>query len=355
MSCHYRVALGRGAARAAGSEARPAAGRRRDAAIAAPRRARARAQHDRQRQSGRGARARERRRCSIRWSTPTSLAAAIAFVAAQRRRQVAPEEGARHRGQVSECRGFLRFRARRRRPARQELSGARQDASTAVEAAVTKPFDEGIEGGGGRLRGAPEQHRIQGVAARRFSPRARRPRFRTCRSSTPPRAVKSVAVIGAGTMGGGIAMNFANVGVPVTVLETAQAALDKGLGGGQEELREHAQEGQADAQSDFDERLGLIKGTLSYDDIADADLIIEAVFEDMEVKKQVFETLDRKAKVGRDSRLQHLDARSQPDRRCHAAAAGCRGAAFLQSRERDQAARKSCAAPRPRRTCSRQA
>jgi 3-hydroxyacyl-CoA dehydrogenase len=98
-------------------------------------------------------------------------------------------------------------------------------------------------------------------------------------------------------MGGGIAMNFANIGVPVTVLETSQAALDKGLGVVRKNYEGTLKKGRL-TQGEFDERLGLIRGTLSYDQIADADLIIEAVFEDMGVKKEVFETLDRKAKVG---------------------------------------------------------
>jgi 3-hydroxyacyl-CoA dehydrogenase len=106
-----------------------------------------------------------------------------------------------------------------------------------------------------------------------------------------------VVVIGAGTMGGGIAMNFANAGVPVTMLETAQAALDKGLGVVKKNYESTLKKGRLTPKQ-FEERLARITGTLSYDDIGDADLVIEAVFEDMGVKQQVFETLDRKAKVG---------------------------------------------------------
>ena len=156
--------------------------------------------------------------------------------------------------------------------------------------------------------------------------------------STPLRAIKSVAVIGAGTMGGGIAMNFANAGVPVTVLETSQAALDKGLAVVKRNYESTLKKGRLSA-ADFDKRLGLIKGTLSYDDIASADLVIEAVFEDMQVKKQVFETLDQIGQTGRDSGIQHLDPGFEQDREFHASAAGCGGTAFLQSRERDQTAR----------------
>jgi 3-hydroxyacyl-CoA dehydrogenase len=92
-------------------------------------------------------------------------------------------------------------------------------------------------------------------------------------------------------------MNFANAGVPVTVLETSQAALDKGLGVVRRNYEGTLKKGRL-TQKEFDKRLGLIQGTLSYDEIARADLVIEAVFEDMQVKKQVFETLDAKAKPG---------------------------------------------------------
>ena len=115
-------------------------------------------------------------------------------------------------------------------------------------------------------------------------------------ASTPVRAIKSVAVIGAGTMGGGIAMNFANAGVPVTVLETTQAALDKGLGTVWKNYENTLKKGRL-SREEFDKRVKQITGTLSYDDLKDAYLVIEAVFEDMQVKKQVFQ-LDLVAKHG---------------------------------------------------------
>ena len=166
----------------------------------------------------------------------------------------------------------------------------------AVEAAVTKPFDEGMKverAAFAELMGTTVSQALRHVffATRAASKLADVP------SSTVPRTLKSVAVIGAGTMGGGIAMNFANAGLPVTVLESAQAALDKGLAVVRKNYESTLKKGRL-TQEQFDKRLGLIKGTLSYDDVADADLIIEAVFEDMEIKKQVFEILDRKAKVG---------------------------------------------------------
>jgi 3-hydroxyacyl-CoA dehydrogenase len=166
----------------------------------------------------------------------------------------------------------------------------------AVEAAVLKPFDEGIKAeraAFAELLGSEESKALRHVffAIRAASKVADIP------SGTQPRSIESAAVVGAGTMGGGIAMNFANAGVPVTVLETSQAALDKGLGVVRKNYEGTLKKGRL-TQKQFDQRLGLIKGTLSYDDIAQADLVIEAVFEDMQVKKQVFETLDAKAKAG---------------------------------------------------------
>ncbi len=114
---------------------------------------------------------------------------------------------------------------------------------------------------------------------------------------TPKRPIKSAAIIGAGTMGGGIAMNFANAGIPVMVLEMKQEALDKGLATVRKNYENTMKKGKL-TQAKFDERMGLIKGTLSYDDIRDADIVIEAVFEEMGVKEKVFKKLDEVMKPG---------------------------------------------------------
>src|SRR5579863_3414109 len=95
--------------------------------------------------------------------------------------------------------------------------------------------------------------------------------------------VKSAAVVGAGTMGGGIAMNFANAGIPVLLKETDQAALDKGLATIQKNYANSVKRGRF-TQQFMDERLKLIKPTLSYDDFANADMVVEAVFEGMALK-----------------------------------------------------------------------
>ncbi|MDH3232864.1 MAG: 3-hydroxyacyl-CoA dehydrogenase NAD-binding domain-containing protein [Alphaproteobacteria bacterium] len=112
---------------------------------------------------------------------------------------------------------------------------------------------------------------------------------------TPTLPISKAAIIGCGTMGGGIAMNFANGGIPVTVLETEQDALDHGLGVIEKNYAATVAKGRL-TQEAMDERMGLITGTTSYDDLADADIIIEAVFEDMDVKKEVFGKLDAVAK-----------------------------------------------------------
>jgi 3-hydroxyacyl-CoA dehydrogenase len=114
---------------------------------------------------------------------------------------------------------------------------------------------------------------------------------------TPKRPIKAAAIIGAGTMGGGIAMNFANAGIPVKVLEMKQEALDKGLATVRKNYENTMKKGKL-TQAKFDERMGLISGTLSYDDIKNADIVIEAVFEEMGVKEKVFKKLDDLMKPG---------------------------------------------------------
>jgi 3-hydroxyacyl-CoA dehydrogenase len=114
---------------------------------------------------------------------------------------------------------------------------------------------------------------------------------------TPLREVRKVAVIGAGTMGGGIAMNFLTAGIPVTLVETRAEALDKGVATIRRNYEAQVRKGKA-TPDQVGQRMALLKPTLHYDDIADADLVIEAVFEDMGVKEQVFRQLDALARPG---------------------------------------------------------
>jgi len=116
-------------------------------------------------------------------------------------------------------------------------------------------------------------------------------------ADTSVRAIKSVAVIGAGTMGGGIAMNFLNAGIPVKMLEMKQDALDRGLATIRKNYESQVKKGKLKADK-YEQRMGLLSTTLVYDDLKDADLVIEAVFEEIGVKETVFKTLDRVMKPG---------------------------------------------------------
>ena len=114
---------------------------------------------------------------------------------------------------------------------------------------------------------------------------------------TPLRPITQVGVIGAGTMGGGISMNFLNAGIPVTILETQQEALDRGVATIRKNYEAQVKKGKLKPEK-YEERMALLKTTLSYDDLKDCDLIIEAVFEEISVKQAVFEKLDAVAKRG---------------------------------------------------------
>ena len=114
---------------------------------------------------------------------------------------------------------------------------------------------------------------------------------------TPQRDIKSVAVIGAGTMGGGISMNFLNAGIPVKVLEMKQDALDRGIATIRKNYEAQVKKGKL-KQDKYELRMSLLSTTLSYDDLKDADMVIEAVFEEMGVKEKVFKELDRVMKPG---------------------------------------------------------
>ncbi|WP_462390129.1 3-hydroxyacyl-CoA dehydrogenase NAD-binding domain-containing protein [Acidovorax sp. Q11] len=116
-------------------------------------------------------------------------------------------------------------------------------------------------------------------------------------SDTPKRDIKLVGVIGAGTMGGGISMNFLNAGIPVKILEMKQEALDRGVATIKKNYEAQVKKGKL-KQDKYEQRMALLSTTLSYDDFKDCDLIIEAVFEEMGVKEAVFKQLDAVAKPG---------------------------------------------------------
>jgi 3-hydroxyacyl-CoA dehydrogenase len=164
----------------------------------------------------------------------------------------------------------------------------------AVEAAVGLPFAEGLKRERElflELLSSPESK------AQRYFFFAEREaaKIPDVPVDTPARDIKKAAVIGAGTMGGGIAMNFANVGIPVTVVEMNQEALDRGLGIVRKNYEATASRGRLTA-ADVEKRVGLIQGTTDWNAVRDADIVIEAVFEEMPVKKEVFAKLDGLAK-----------------------------------------------------------
>jgi 3-hydroxyacyl-CoA dehydrogenase len=171
---------------------------------------------------------------------------------------------------------------------------APQACVDAVEAAATLPFDQGLK------RERELFLKLLGGAqskAQRYFFFAEREanKIPDVPAQTPVTPIRKAAVIGAGTMGGGIAMNFANVGIPVTVVEANQAALDRGLGVVRKNYEISASRSGMPAE-EIEKRMALIKGAVAYEEIADADLVIEAVFEDMALKKEVFAKLDRIAK-----------------------------------------------------------
>jgi 3-hydroxyacyl-CoA dehydrogenase len=166
----------------------------------------------------------------------------------------------------------------------------------AVEAATKKKFDEGLAYEREifiNLMWTPECRALRHV----FAAERAASKIPDVPEDTPKREIKSVAVIGAGTMGGGITMNFLNAGIPVKMLEMKQEALDRGLA----TIRKNyeAQVGKGKLKQDkYEQRMSLLTTTLSYDDIRDADLVIEAVFEEMGVKETVFKKLDEVMKKG---------------------------------------------------------
>ncbi|WP_457280857.1 3-hydroxyacyl-CoA dehydrogenase NAD-binding domain-containing protein [Polaromonas sp. P5_D5] len=166
----------------------------------------------------------------------------------------------------------------------------------AVEAATKKKFEDGMTFEREcfiNLMWTPESRALRHI----FMAERAASKIPDVPEDTPKREINSVAVIGAGTMGGGIAMNFLNAGIPVKILEMKQEALDKGLGIISKNYEAQVKKGKL-KQDKYDQRMGLLSTTLSYDDLKDADLVIEAVFEEMGVKEKVFKELDRVMKPG---------------------------------------------------------
>ena len=166
----------------------------------------------------------------------------------------------------------------------------------AVEAAVAKPYAEGVIDERNLFMGL-----MSGVQSRAqqyfFFAERKAAKIEGIPEDTKPRAVNKVGVIGAGTMGGGISMNFLSAGIPVTIFEMNQEALDRGTGVMRKNYEATASKGRMTGEQ-VEKTMGLLNPTLDFDALADCDLIIEAVFEQMEVKKDIFTRLDKVMKQG---------------------------------------------------------
>jgi len=199
---------------------------------------------------------------------------------------------------VAEARGndqlFADFRASIARKTRGFL--APEYNIRCIEAAVNLPFEEGLKVEGRlfmELMTGPQS------SAQRYAFFAERAanKIPDIPKDTPLIDIRTCGVLGAGTMGGGIAMNFANVGIPVTIVERNQEALDKGLAVVRRNYERSASRGSIPAEA-VDERMALITGSTDKADFADCDIVIEAVFEDMELKQSIFRELDEICKPG---------------------------------------------------------
>lgn len=166
----------------------------------------------------------------------------------------------------------------------------------AVEAATKKKFEDGLAFERElfiNLMWTPESRALRHI----FMAERAASKIPDVPEDTPKREINSIAVIGAGTMGGGIAMNFLNAGIPVKMLEMKQEALDRGIATIRKNYEAQVKKGKL-KQDKYEQRMSLLGTTLSYDDLKDVDMVIEAVFEEMGVKEKVFTELDSVMKPG---------------------------------------------------------
>ena len=188
-----------------------------------------------------------------------------------------------------------------------------------VEAAVELPFDEGLAREREIFEACVTSDESKAMRHVFFAQRAAG-KIPGVSKSIEPRQFGRAGVVGAGTMGGGITMNFANAGIPVTVVEQDAALLDKGLSIIQKNYATTVAKGRL-TQEAMDKRLALITGSTMLDELADADIVIEAIYEEMPVKKELFGRLDKctKATAVLTSNTSYLDvneiAESVPKRK----------------------------------------
>ncbi|NIB43644.1 3-hydroxyacyl-CoA dehydrogenase [Pseudomaricurvus alkylphenolicus] len=165
-----------------------------------------------------------------------------------------------------------------------------------VEAAVTLPMDEGLALERKlflECKASPQSAAMRHM----FFAEREAAKVEGLAKDTPTRDINKVAIIGGGTMGGGIAMNFANVGIPVTLVEISDEAIERGLGIIDKNYSITVSKGKLN-EDQKQQRMALIQGTTNYADLADMDLVIEAVFENPDLKKEIFKKLDASCKPG---------------------------------------------------------
>ncbi|AKH18079.1 3-hydroxyacyl-CoA dehydrogenase NAD-binding domain-containing protein [Deinococcus soli (ex Cha et al. 2016)] len=165
-----------------------------------------------------------------------------------------------------------------------------------AEMAATAPFEEGWTAEATKFMQAKDSPQSRALRHVFFAEREAA-KIPGLGKDTPTLEIRRAGIIGAGTMGGGIAMNFLNAGIPVTIVETTQEALDRGLGVIRRNYENTAKKGRM-SQDDVETRMNLLTPSLDMGSLADADIIIEAVFENMDVKKDIFTRLDAIAKPG---------------------------------------------------------
>ncbi|MEX8519264.1 MAG: 3-hydroxyacyl-CoA dehydrogenase NAD-binding domain-containing protein [Leptothrix sp. (in: b-proteobacteria)] len=222
------------------------------------------------------------------------LAGAVAFaqeIAALRPLPLVRNLKAEH----AEAEGYFQF-ARNTAKAMAKSFPAPARCVDCVEQAVKAKFDDGMVYERETFLGLMWTPECKALRHAFFAERAAS-KIPDVPDDTPRREINKVAVIGAGTMGGGISMNFLNAGLPVIMLEMKQEALDRGLAVIRKNYESQVKKGKL-KQDKYEARMALLSTTLNYADLHDADLVIEAVFEDINVKQAVFEQLDAVMKPG---------------------------------------------------------
>jgi 3-hydroxyacyl-CoA dehydrogenase len=226
------------------------------------------------------------------------LAGAVAFVREKLAQGEAPPKSRARAEKLGDASINAPVFAAAREQARKRMRGqiAPLAAIEAVEVATTLPFDEGLRKEAELFKQCLFSDQSKALIHVFFGERevAKVPDLP---KETQTYEIRRAAVVGAGTMGGGIAMVYANAGIPVILREVAQDALDRGLANIQKNYANAVKRGRL-SQEQMDQRMALIRPTLGYDGFDDVDIAVEAVFENMELKKQVFAELDQACRPG---------------------------------------------------------